>query len=426
MDPKDYYKKLFHLFETASQDLGRRIKAAFASLGDPYLVRSQIVDKRIKEFSSIERKAKQNKWEIAEGIKRVNDLVGYRVVCNNLQDVDRAADLLQENLNKNSIKVSRRDYIKKPSPQGYRAIHLNIKLPIKVANDEMDVGCEVQIRTVLQDAWAHLSRADVYTNESSIKPGLLKKMNTLSSQIFNADKIANELRKQISRPRPGLISGHGTNLDRPTLSYVYKKTFGDDPPEYIVEATMNEIKGKKLRADGLLSFLEDESFKERLQSEYWKYVPEVDIDPPTLFRWAIQAAIKGKEAALQRAKKDGKSEWSEIDAYYMREISAELPASWKDLMEELNNQGKDGNGHNITNWARALNAIDNCAICSEEIVDPQFLAERLAKHYKLRGNKRNLAIEEIEAAIRDSVVEVGDWYHSSLCSYHGYQLSKDD
>ena len=170
--------------------------------------------------------------------------MGYRVVCNNLQDVERAADLLQENLNKDSIKLSRRDYIKTPSSQGYRAIHLNIKLPIKVANDEMDVGCEVQIRTVLQDAWAHLSRADVYTNESSIKQGLLKKMKKLSSQIFNADKMANELRKQISRPRPGLSSGHGTNLDRSTLGYIYKKTFNEDPPEYIVETTMNEIKGK--------------------------------------------------------------------------------------------------------------------------------------------------------------------------------------
>src|SRR5713101_901524 len=155
------YGNAIPLLELAEKAVGRRIQEAFRRLGDPFLVRQKVQEHRIKSFKSLQRKAKDRKWSMTQAIAQANDMVGYRVVCNNLQDVERAAQLLANALSSDKISVKCRDYISKPSPEGYRAIHLSFKLPIQDGQNKMAVGCEIQVRTVLQDSWAHLSRTEI-------------------------------------------------------------------------------------------------------------------------------------------------------------------------------------------------------------------------------------------------------------------------
>ncbi len=198
---EEQYQKVLPFMEEAAKLLGKHIGGALAALGDPYLVRGRVDSHRIKRPESIKRKAKRKKWTFDEALEKATDLVGYRLICNNLQDVERASDLLEQALKSAAIKVGRQDHIKKPKRTGYSALHLDIQLPVSLGGEQMTVGCEVQIRSLLQDSWARLSRADLYTAERSLSSSLRRTMKRLAQLLSVADQIAEDIREEISRPR---------------------------------------------------------------------------------------------------------------------------------------------------------------------------------------------------------------------------------
>lgn len=69
---------------------------ALAALASPELVRGRLEERRVKPLQSVERKAKQKRWSAHEMFERCEDFLGMRMVCNNLQDVRRAADLISK------------------------------------------------------------------------------------------------------------------------------------------------------------------------------------------------------------------------------------------------------------------------------------------------------------------------------------------
>ena len=51
------------------------------------LVRAEVRKVRIKEVPSIQRKMEGAGWDLDQGLSRCEDLIGGRVVCNNVEDV---------------------------------------------------------------------------------------------------------------------------------------------------------------------------------------------------------------------------------------------------------------------------------------------------------------------------------------------------
>src|SRR4029450_309960 len=95
------------------------------------------------------------------------------------------------------------DYIAKPKPEGYRAIHMILAIPIKVDKDEATVHCEIQIRSRLQHTWAHLSREDLYASPARIALGVTAEMRKLAQLLAKAEDVAERIRTKIARPRKG-------------------------------------------------------------------------------------------------------------------------------------------------------------------------------------------------------------------------------
>jgi len=57
----------------------------------------------------------------------------------------------------------RRDYAATPTISGYRAVHLILEVETRLGEEGTQVvSCEVQLRTMLQDAWARISHATLY------------------------------------------------------------------------------------------------------------------------------------------------------------------------------------------------------------------------------------------------------------------------
>jgi ppGpp synthetase/RelA/SpoT-type nucleotidyltranferase len=157
------YEKIKQLAMMATDKLQKKIETVISELGDPYLVRRKsMIEARTKPHLSLARKARQRGWSFTKALTKAQDLVGLRIICHNLQEVRRVADLLETTLVSDNFNVKRDDYITNPKRGGYRAIHLVFQMPISLGNDEAKLGCEIQVRSLLQDSWAELSHAEIY------------------------------------------------------------------------------------------------------------------------------------------------------------------------------------------------------------------------------------------------------------------------
>jgi hypothetical protein len=110
-------------------------------------------------------------------------------------DAELLADCLMTDLNSPLIDASRQDINSEES--GYRAIHIKGCYPMSFGN----VGCEIQVRTMLQDAWAVASRYDLYRREDA--PEILREMARVEAMHLRAAETALEcIRAQVRAAEP--------------------------------------------------------------------------------------------------------------------------------------------------------------------------------------------------------------------------------
>jgi ppGpp synthetase/RelA/SpoT-type nucleotidyltranferase len=391
-----------------------------------------------QKVESIQRKAKQHKWAFSEALDKADDIVGHRIVCHNLQDVERVVGSLEASLKADGIHVQRSDYVKHPQSTGYRAIHLVVRLPIQIGPIKRKVGCEIQVRSLLQNSWAELSRTDIYTKEETLSPALLTLMTRLADMLKVADDIANDIRQEISKPpaeaktQPVDASKitAATPPEQITLAFataiqlLYRQAFKQDAGGYLVEVAAQEIGNDLKRLETLQTLLGDRRLLKRFRANYQNRAGW-EPDDAQLFRWAAHAAATGIPETIKLVRKEAEQDFAEVDTIARREILSDLPGDWQELVDEMEHPSKDGDiAADIQRWASAFNTVDDCGICSAAIVDCEALAEAIAEHYGIEGDEADEARERIDRAIFNSGVELGGG--GGLCSYHAEVMRRDD
>jgi ppGpp synthetase/RelA/SpoT-type nucleotidyltranferase len=146
-------------------------------------VDSYNVDGRVKEFKSIEDKIAQSKGKYKQVID-LQDVAGTRVIFLCTSDLDRFDTILQEELKKTYPGFTR-EVIAHDS--GYRGIHFIISKKFEVDGKEARLYCEIQVRTVLQDAWAILSHQYGYKKKTEGDSDILKQV--VSGILDNCENL---------------------------------------------------------------------------------------------------------------------------------------------------------------------------------------------------------------------------------------------
>jgi hypothetical protein len=285
----------------------------------------------------------------------------------------------------------------------------------------VSLHCELQIHSLLQDAWAKLSRVDIYRGDTPSR--LADAMERLSARLYEADRVADMVRTRVARPLRGRKPAAGAAISAEAIAFLYEHTFGEAPPDYLVRSTLEEVANAPMRTDGLAAILDDRKFLDRLASAYREANRlDFDADPVFLFRWAVHAAVQGREAAVRAAKSSGRAEWRYTDHIYRSESLSGLPPDADTFVRALRQAEDDGDpGSDIEMWAGGLGALDKC-VCGTPLVDENAFANTLIKHYRLRGTKADHERERVISAILRSGVETG----SGLCSGCFYFMNKDD
>ena len=157
------------------------------------------IESRLKRPESIWKKLNRKNTAATTGkiSDYVQDIAGVRVICNYIEDIYTIADLLTGQRDIELLR--RRDYIMYPKENGYRSLHLLIKVPVFLSSGVQQVKAEVQIRTIAMDFWASLEHHLRYKAEDEISDDLRRRLKESAEKISEIDmemqSIYRELRK---------------------------------------------------------------------------------------------------------------------------------------------------------------------------------------------------------------------------------------
>ena len=123
------------------------------------------------------------------------DIAGVRVVCNYIDDVYHLAELIvgQENFSVEKYV----DYIKQPKENGYRSLHIVVRLPVQTDCLVEMVPVEIQLRTVAMDAWASLEHEIMYKSSRSEAEIDRMKLKICADELANVDRYMQEIYKEM-------------------------------------------------------------------------------------------------------------------------------------------------------------------------------------------------------------------------------------
>lgn len=126
----------------------------------------------------------------------IHDIVGFRIICAFQEDVYSTAEWFKNNDDYDIIQI--KDYIKTPKPNGYRSLHLIVRINTETAHD---VYAEIQIRTIAMDTWATLEhklkyKKDVGDAYEALTRQLKKSADDIASIDLDMSSIRDMLRNK--------------------------------------------------------------------------------------------------------------------------------------------------------------------------------------------------------------------------------------
>ena len=157
------------------------------------------VDHRIKEISSLLDKARRKKIE--NPLEYLHDLVGFRVVCLFLPDLEEIGKIIHEEFEvfEKDDKVNDTEL----NIFGYMSLHLKAYIKpsseITATNKIQKIPFEIQVRTIAQDAWASISHYLDYKKKSVIPEQFKRDFHALSGLFYVADTHFSLLRQEQSK-----------------------------------------------------------------------------------------------------------------------------------------------------------------------------------------------------------------------------------
>ena len=114
------------------------------------------IDTRLKSAKSILGKLQKKDLDLtlSAACNNIYDIAGIRVVCSYIKDVYLIRDRLMAQDDVMIMQI--KDYIETPKENGYRSLHMVIRVPVYFMNKKQLVPVELQIGTLAMDLWASL------------------------------------------------------------------------------------------------------------------------------------------------------------------------------------------------------------------------------------------------------------------------------
>ena len=152
---------------------------------------------RLKSAQSIIEKLNRN--NITVGLsdleEHIKDVAGVRVICSFPQDVYSLADALLKQDDITLVEI--KDYIKNPKSNGYRSLHLIVKVPVFLVHEKRLMNVEIQLRTIAMDFWASLEHQLKYKKDFVFTEEMANELSACAEESAALDIRMENLRRQV-------------------------------------------------------------------------------------------------------------------------------------------------------------------------------------------------------------------------------------
>lgn len=214
---------------------GNKIKTIITEILETHELFVHQISFRIKEFDSLAKKieSKQGKYN---SLDQVTDIVGIRIITYLESDVDRVANVLDDEFvidSANSID-KRNQFTDK---FGYRSLHkvisLNDNRLYQTENKKYNsLKAEIQIRSILQHSWAEIEHDLGYKGTVAIPEQIKRNFFRLSALLEIADAEFDRLKIEIEKYKENIeqaiiVSPDNVDLNQDSIYSLLKtnKTF---------------------------------------------------------------------------------------------------------------------------------------------------------------------------------------------------------
>ncbi|KAA9031242.1 GTP pyrophosphokinase family protein [Niallia endozanthoxylica] len=152
---------------------------------------------RIKSPASIVKKLERKGLEVTieNALEHIQDIAGVRITCSFLSDIYTMFDAISRQDDIEVIRV--KDYIRQPKLNGYKSLHLIVKVPVFLSNQVKKVKVEIQIRTIAMDFWASLEHKIYYKFDKEIPQELQLELKQAAEAAHDLDEKMKKIRDEV-------------------------------------------------------------------------------------------------------------------------------------------------------------------------------------------------------------------------------------
>lgn len=190
------YRSLAPQCEIALAEMGRMLSEAVEKSVPAVQVKA-----RVKRLPSLVEKIHRKHGSIDLShplpiLRQLPDLMALRAVCPFLEDVDAVTEAAQSVFEVFEVdqKGERRSF----SEFGYSSTHLLVSVPESLQHDYpmlANFRAEIQVRTILQDAWAEVEHELIYkVGAHPLNTQIRRKLASLNATLVLSDTIFQEIR----------------------------------------------------------------------------------------------------------------------------------------------------------------------------------------------------------------------------------------
>lgn len=190
------YREGFSVYEEFTQKLAGLV----SELLDKHAIRVAQIAYRTKSPESFCEKIKRPDKSFADPINEVNDLIGIRIVTYYREDIRRIGQMIQEEFDVDWHNSHDTAQSLDTNMFGYTSVHYVVSLGadrLQLTEWELFHGlrAEIQVRTVLQHAWAEIQHVLVYKQADEVPEQIQRQMFRLSALLELTDEQFSNIRK---------------------------------------------------------------------------------------------------------------------------------------------------------------------------------------------------------------------------------------
>lgn len=183
------------------EDFSGKLKGLIEALLDQSNIQFQVVEHRTKTVESFREKITRANKNYSDPLREIKDLAGLRIIAYYSEDVESMCKLFENEFEIDTQNSVDKGKLLQPNEFGYRSIHYIAVLPVQ-RRELLEwirfagLSFEIQIRTVVQHAWAAISHALDYKSDEDVPSQFKRKLSRLSGLLELADEEFSELKRQ--------------------------------------------------------------------------------------------------------------------------------------------------------------------------------------------------------------------------------------